>query len=155
MKLTDILKGIIEEMEDCNIATNDLARLRDRLNQAIAHEEHQRKLFMVMREDPRENVRLQHDVLRELLSSDGIEVTDGSAWQKDNEIRWTIQRRDDPTDTAVLKVTKDNVWSVGISYPKKSDLFALDLGRLLERKGIDPASLGCWKFDTSPRSESE
>jgi hypothetical protein len=153
MNLTDRLNGIIDDMGSGKLTTDDLGKLKDRLNQAIAHEEYQRQLFLVMREDPRENIRLQYEVLRELLSSDGIEVSDQSAWQKDDQIRWTINRRDDPTDGAVLIVTKDNVWSVGISYPKKSDLYALNLRRLLERKGIDPASLGGWKFATSPSGE--
>jgi len=152
MTLHDELKSIIDNYyceEDRDLDIQELERLKRQLESRIAQETHEKKLFTVTREDTRDNLRLQFRTLKNVLASDGIDIEEGtmnSPRREDDVIRWDIYKREDETDRAVLKLTKDNVWSIGVSYPKKSELYMTSLTRLLYHHNIDIYSLGGWKL---------
>ena len=150
MGIHDELKQVIDDFycsDEQELDVAQLDSLRQQLDQKINYERYQQRLFTVTREDRRLNLRLQLKALKEALASEGIEVEEGteaSPRREDDVIRWDIYRRAATDDRATLKLTEDNVWSIGIAYPKKSDLYLTSLTRLLSVYNIDKESLGGW-----------
>lgn len=147
--LYDRIKGMLISFAPDELTIAEMESLRELLDLAIAREKGDLELFALSRTDPRENLRLQFDKLHELLAGAGIGVSDNAAKNEDGVIKWTLTRRLNRSEAAILRLSQAGVWSVeprGINPQKPGDLAAMSLTRLLLTNNIDLASLGGWKL---------
>jgi hypothetical protein len=133
------------------LTLEEMQSLRDILDLAIAREKEDLDLFAISPSDLRANLRWQFDKLHELLAGAGINVSENAGKNESGVIRWTITRRIKRSEAAILRLSKEGVWSIeprGIQTPPEGHIATLSLTHLLQKNQVDLATLGGWNLAT-------
>lgn len=141
------LKTIIDNYGTQDLTIAQLESLKQDLEAEVVQEISRRRLFITTIEDPRDAMRAQFAILSKALLADGIGVAqDGNSRKdKDGDVRWGIYKLSDPTDTATLKLGKDNTWAIVDAQTQKPGIGLMSLTDILKRKSPE-TKLDGWKL---------
>lgn len=148
MTIRNRLKAIIDNYGTQDLSINQLSELSQQLESEIVQEIGRRKLFVVTVEDSRDNIRSQFVALSKAMLAEGFEVLEDGNTRKDKngDIFWNVYKVGDPTDTATLKLSKDNTWAIVPSVVKKGATGSIKSTDVMQRKSPETKVDSNWKF---------